>query len=80
MHVSTYCENVQEQRTETELDVQSTAGDDPYSVGWHMIVDIGSEENTPVSEIVRLRPVFVGSFFKNKNQSWTQVIKLADVI
>lgn len=62
-----------------ELDLQSTAGDDPYSVVWHMIVDIGSEENTSISEIVRLRPVFGGSFFKNKNQSWTQVIKLAEV-
>jgi hypothetical protein len=33
-----------------------------------MIVDIGREENMSISETIRLRPVFVGSFFKNKYQ------------
>jgi hypothetical protein len=32
-----------------------------------------------ISQIIRLRPVFVGSFFKNKYQCW-EVIKLAEII
>jgi hypothetical protein len=33
-----------------------------------MIVEIGREEDISISEIIRLRPVFVGSFFTNKYQ------------
>lgn len=33
-----------------------------------MIVEIGREEDISISEIIRLTPVFVGSFFTNKYQ------------
>lgn len=33
-----------------------------------MIIDIRREENMSISEIICLRPVSVGSFFKNKYQ------------
>lgn len=31
-----------------------------------MIIDIRREENMSISEIIRLRPVFVGSFFQKQ--------------